>query len=126
MLRHGIIIACHRHFLELRLPELKLISVMLIDVVKPNWVISHLNICCRVICYLLWCEAWYIVSWRLWNLSTENEGCAPQPGEILLAEYCAAGWHTNNNAACICAHRLWEISMIIAGEENLKLWNNVR
>jgi len=65
MLRYGIIIACDRHFLELRLPELKLISVMVIDVVKRNWVIRHLNVCCRAICSLLWCETWYIVSWRL-------------------------------------------------------------
>lgn len=40
------------------------------------------------------------------NKSTGNTGCVPHAEQILLVEYCAAGWHTNMIAGCICAHRL--------------------
>jgi hypothetical protein len=58
-------------------------------------------------------------------LSGGNKGFAPHLKQILWAEYCAAEWHTNMNAACIYAYELWESSLIPTAVDNIKMWNNV-
>jgi hypothetical protein len=45
--------------------------------------------------------------------------------QIVWAEYYATGWYTNMNAACICAYRLLESSLISTAEDIIKICNNV-
>jgi hypothetical protein len=58
-------------------------------------------------------------------LSAGNKGFAAHSEQILWAEYYAAGWYTNMNAACICAYRLWETSLIPTAKDIIKMFNNV-